>query len=603
MTDIYVKTASGINAVKLSAVLNEGSAGTIHHVYGLSGTVAKIYKNEADRASYQKKIESMLGRPPNLPVVGKGTKLSVQLAWPTEILLNKKGEFVGFLMPEVDFSRSQELINVLQKGARKAEGISEFYGFRVLLAANLSALMAELHRQGHFMIDMKPENMRFYPDNWHMAIIDVDGFSIKGEKGRIPAEQFSADYIAPEAKGKKPHELGISQDLFALAVIIFRLMNNGVHPYQGVKIGAHAAPTSLQERIDAGLYAYGLSKHRRVSPSPASIHESFEMETRELFDRAFSPSAARPTAIEWRNHLKYLLDGQRLVPCRTNPEHGHFSAGCGFCGQEKSLATMRAKARAGAGVLSQPIINSAPSGTSGPAIVVPATPLGPPVSTTPPAGSSSPTGTTPAPNFLRSPWVWAAGLSLLGLLIFALSSRTPTSAYNPDGSAPSSSFTVQGYPDAKTFLVRPGEGAVSVNVRAGPGTAYTSLDSIPSGAIVSGTGQSWSSDGDIWIQIYRSQRSFGFIKGSLLVEQGAIASPPAPRLPDPAPSESATGREATSRRSQPTTSRSPPRPQTVVAQPPPPPADAVLCILPDGQDVMLSRSRCRDRDGVIYSQP
>src|SRR5262249_20095276 len=157
----------------------------------------------------------------------------VQIAWPSALLRDKGGSFVGFLMPEIDMKAATELENVLQKVSRRVRGIPELYGFRVILASNLAALMAELHRNGHYFIDMKPVNVRFYPGMWYLAILDTDGFSIQGTK-RWTAQQFSEEYIAPEAKGLAPGQLGIEQDLFALAVIVFRLLNNGVHPYQGV---------------------------------------------------------------------------------------------------------------------------------------------------------------------------------------------------------------------------------------------------------------------------------------------------------------------------------------------------------------------------------
>jgi len=199
--------------------------------------------------------------------------------------------------------------------------------------------MAELHALGHHMIDMKPINLRFYPEAWYMAILDTDGFSINGPR-RLPARQFSDEYIAPEARGKLPESLGVEQDLFALATIIFRLMNNGLHPYQGVDTGNY--PTTLQERIFAGLFAYGQRKHPNVKPAPASLHGYFEDATRTLFDRAFQTNQPRPTSAEWRDHLNGLITNKTLVKCATDPlNHAHFSKGCGLCAQVRTAPAHR----------------------------------------------------------------------------------------------------------------------------------------------------------------------------------------------------------------------------------------------------------------------
>jgi hypothetical protein len=286
----------------------------------------------------------MLAAPPQLPAFGYKACTYVQIAWPIATIIDGGG-FRGFVMPEVNFRDSTELENILQKSVRKRKQLPEFYGTRVLLAANLAALMAELHALGHYMVDMKPMNMRFYPEAWYMAILDTDGFSINGKR-RQPARQFSDEYIAPEAKGKKPEQLGQEQDLFALAVIIFRLLNNGIHPYQGIDTGNY--PTTLQERIFAGLYAYGTAGRREVKPARSSIHQFLEDDTRLFFDEVFQVGSSRPSAAEWRDHLSGLIGNKVLVRCSRDPKnHGHFSKGCGFCNLERQLtAAAAARTRA-----------------------------------------------------------------------------------------------------------------------------------------------------------------------------------------------------------------------------------------------------------------
>jgi len=179
------------------------------------------------------------------------------------------------------------------------------------------------------MIDMKPQNIRFYPGPFYLAILDTDGFSINGDR-RYPARMYSDEFIAPEAKGRRPEQLGLEQDLFALATIIFQLLNNGVHPFQGVDPSGGGYPTTLQERTYSKLYAYGLTGNSSIRAVPSSIHEFLEPDSRKLFDRAFLTSTSRPSAQEWSAHLSDLRN--RLRPCHQEPkEHAQFSKGCGFC--------------------------------------------------------------------------------------------------------------------------------------------------------------------------------------------------------------------------------------------------------------------------------
>lgn len=319
--------------ISLGNLIAQGAAGTVYHVVNYPGVVIKIYKNKNNLKFYKNKISAMLAARPNLPDITYNGKNYVQIAWPKSLVIDDTSTFIGFMMPEVDITSSTELENILQKKARKNFGISDDYSLRVRLAANLSALISELHSLNHFMIDMKPINLRCYPDVQYMAILDTDGFSINGQI-RYNADQFSDEYIAPEAKGLKPETLGEEQDLFALATIIFRLLNNGLHPYQGIDINQNH-PSSLQERIFAGLYSYGVKPNPVVNPSKQSIHTFLEDDTRVLFDRSFQVSQSRPKASEWRDHLKDLIINNRLRSCKKNKDHGYFSKKCGFCELEK----------------------------------------------------------------------------------------------------------------------------------------------------------------------------------------------------------------------------------------------------------------------------
>jgi DNA-binding helix-hairpin-helix protein with protein kinase domain len=335
---------TGTRPITLGFELGSGLNGTVYRLVGETGTVVKLYKEASQLPEYQDKVAAMLASPPNLSPVSSNNRLFVQIAWPSATVVDDRGGFRGFAMPEVDTHAATKLDNILQKKIRQHKGLPEFYGTRLLLAANLAALMAELHALGHYMVDMKPDNVMFYPDTWYMAILDTDGFSIGGRR-RFPAHQFSDNYIAPEAKGLQAEQLGVEQDLFALAVIIFLLLNNGVHPYSGVSRRGQRLPTALQDRIAAGLYAYGLAPNKLAGPATASIHEYFEDETRRYFDRAFQHKGLRPSAIEWRDHLRSLLQNSVLVRCAVHPQdHAHFSKGCGLCALDKNAGSLIAAA-------------------------------------------------------------------------------------------------------------------------------------------------------------------------------------------------------------------------------------------------------------------
>jgi eukaryotic-like serine/threonine-protein kinase len=327
---------------KLGKRVAGGGAGDIHLSPDCPGQVIKIYRDPRDRRSYHPKIEAMLAAPPRIPSLKHKGKERHQVAWPRLIAEAKDGGFLGFAMPEIDFSSSISLERMLQKRMREKSGLPEFYGYRISVAYNLAACVSELHAQGHHIIDMKPVNCRIYTDSMTLALLDCDGFSILSENARFEAGQFTPEYIAPEATGRLPQDLGIEQDLFALAVIIFRLLNNGLHPFQA-KLANGQSGGTLQEMIEAEYYPYSISGSPFCFPARQSIHESFPTDIRKAFDQAFLREN-RPTAAKWRDLLRQYADPSsgQLIRCDAEPKsHAHFGNGCGWCHMQANMATAR----------------------------------------------------------------------------------------------------------------------------------------------------------------------------------------------------------------------------------------------------------------------
>jgi len=220
--------------LSLGALLKSGGAGGVYRLRESSQEVAKIYHDNVDRAYYERKAAAMVKLSPHLPDLVENGKRYVQIAWPEQLLRDDRGRFLGFVMPMVDVQATSELECILQERQARAAGLPVGLGVKITLAANLAAVIAELHKQRHHVIDLKPVNLRFYPQSLYMAMLDCDGFSIQGEGERFDAPQFTPDYLAPEfQRGAIPVAGEEQQDRFALAVVIFQLLNFGIHPFTG----------------------------------------------------------------------------------------------------------------------------------------------------------------------------------------------------------------------------------------------------------------------------------------------------------------------------------------------------------------------------------
>ncbi|OBU50778.1 hypothetical protein [Stenotrophomonas maltophilia] len=326
----------------LLRLLKSGGAGSVFTLKERPREVAKLYHSAKDVPFYERKLRAMLELQPDLPTLREGGRERVQIAWPTGLLRDRGGRFIGFSMPILDVSATTDLEHVLQERQARVEKLPTGLGAKMTLAANLAATLAALHRCQHYVVDLKPLNVRFYRDSLFIAMLDCDGFSIQGKDERFPAGQVTTDYLAAEfqQRGVTPGEEE-AQDRFALAVIVFQLLNSGLHPYAGRPQGGDV-PNDLPGRIAARLYPYGRRGISRLLPAPVSGHEMFPPALRDLFDRAFSAQPQRrPSAQEWSSLLMGYAQrsGGQLVACSQDASHQHFAGlPCAACARAGLVA-------------------------------------------------------------------------------------------------------------------------------------------------------------------------------------------------------------------------------------------------------------------------
>jgi hypothetical protein len=306
--------------------------------------LAKVYSDGVDLARYERKIAAMLDAPPNLPDIEDGDERHVQIAWPDVALRDEQGRFIGFLMPAVDLAATFELEWLLHERQARSAALLLGLTARIALAANIATTIAALHEHGHHVVDLNPGKLRFNPQTQDSAILDCDSFSIQGKAERFPAEfaQLNADYLAPEFQGQPiPPEGEEQQDRFALAVLVFQLLNFGIHPFNGIPTDDQV-PTDISGRIARHCYAYGVEANPLIRPSLGSGHQAKPSALRSLFDRAFvGDGAERPSADEWATLLKtYAMPWNKcLRPCRDNAAHQHFvDLPCADCARSEQIA-------------------------------------------------------------------------------------------------------------------------------------------------------------------------------------------------------------------------------------------------------------------------
>jgi DNA-binding helix-hairpin-helix protein with protein kinase domain len=172
--------------------------------------------------------------------------------------------------------------------------------------------------------------------------IDCDSFQITTGSQRWLCRVGTGDYQPPEMQGLNSYQ-GIirtfNHDSFGLAVIIFRLLFAGRHPFSGRYQGQGDAP-SIEDAIKTFRYAYSQRRQTGMHP-PASALPIVALpgDIRDMFELAFDPSTTqggRPTAKSWMTALQTL--GRNVRQCRVNPSHWFYSKATNCPGVTSSKA-------------------------------------------------------------------------------------------------------------------------------------------------------------------------------------------------------------------------------------------------------------------------
>lgn len=333
----------------ISHEIGSGGMGIVYRLGNLLGTgnlVAKIFKNPTDPKNPSlAKLQAMMARPPeHIYQVINGVGYT-QFAWVRHLIVGEHDELVGYAMPELDFDRSLSLNPFMYpREAAKLTAYQQSLNYRVQLCANISALMADLHGHGHAFIDFKEANMRLMPEpstgmdddykGFIVGFIDCDSYRITASDGSV----YPSPVISPEMTSPEYHEhkdiglLDEKHDRFVLAIELFKILNNGIHPFYFIPVSdrlKNAAHRNTDQFIKERLYAYGLQPQPEIAPLKNSIHVCWDDQTRAMFDKAFLSThpTDRPSAAEWENHLRGLVQHRQFKVCENYPNdasHIHF---------------------------------------------------------------------------------------------------------------------------------------------------------------------------------------------------------------------------------------------------------------------------------------
>lgn len=327
-----------------------GGEANVYRLDNCPGRVVKLYHRGDPSGEREEKLNAMRCAPPQNAVRHVQKFDLPMFAWPTHIVRDLKSACTGFLMPEIPAGRAVTLGVYMSRASQHQHLSADDRSLprRLQICRNLAAAMADLHQQHHYFVDIKPQNIFLFKDTGIVCFIDTDSYSVRGPDGRrFPASVMSDEYIAPELSRKDLKAASVEddrQDCFAIAVLMFRLLDGGLHPFQGIVTDPDEEWTN-QSNINRDYFPHGRTPHLDITPMPGSAVALWESTTRQMFERALASRdpVARPSAAEWRDHFDRLMKGKGLfVKCARRPndlQHIHFARNpCPECAFETLVA-------------------------------------------------------------------------------------------------------------------------------------------------------------------------------------------------------------------------------------------------------------------------
>jgi hypothetical protein len=222
-------------SLQLGAEIAAGGEGTLHHT-SLDDTVCKIYHQHCLTATRRAKLDLMLSRTVRI----KG------VCWPTEIVTDSDGAFVGYLMPRAEGKILKTAVFAKPLLLRTFPHWTRAH--LTELAITILRSIDQLHRLNIFIGDINPQNI-LVKDERNIFLVDADSFQVEGFPCPVGTETFTP----AERQGQNYANFLRSRadELFAVTTLLFMILFPGKAPYSSQGGG------EATENIRNKRFAYG----------------------------------------------------------------------------------------------------------------------------------------------------------------------------------------------------------------------------------------------------------------------------------------------------------------------------------------------------------
>lgn len=321
---IKLKTQDGESVTIESNPFGKGGEGAVYRITSpekYQGNCIKIFsiaqkQGHRNDSSYKKNQSKLLDKEKKLQYLleNKPKDIDTQggfylLCWPLALMYSGK-KFFGYMMP-LAYADSISLYAIKPSNFMVHKKVPQIfknkYDGRTLdglvnrakLCTNIAVALSILHKNRIVVVDLKPENIQISHDA-KVSIVDIDSLQVIERNGTYHrAEVATLEYTPPEKFSKavdmdKP--IADSWDRFCCAVLFYEILL-GIHPYNATFSGKYEKYNTLPEKIQRGLFPFGIKQEFLPSLPPENPHLNFYKLPPPLqhqFIRAFVDGHATP---------------------------------------------------------------------------------------------------------------------------------------------------------------------------------------------------------------------------------------------------------------------------------------------------------------------
>ncbi len=304
---------------RLGPLMAKGGEGKVYPLADHQDVLVKIYHVRARNGDrLQTKLEAMrqMGPMLNSPLFG----------WPRLLVFDEAGTWRGYAMRRLAGVQMQTLC----QPQLIAERLPHWSRREILKCArSFVSLVGKAHRNQVIIGDINPGNLLVDPQTCEVRGIDCDSYQIAGTTGLHPCPVGVPMLMAPELLGRDYSRVRrtFEQELFSVAIMLFRMFMLGLHPY------SRTYGEDPVANLKSGHCAFGLGAGCRLPRGPwYKIWSHLPFRLKDLFIRTFRDGhgdpAARTLLEEWNDALDEYLErlnkgwfDPHLVPSAPKSSH------------------------------------------------------------------------------------------------------------------------------------------------------------------------------------------------------------------------------------------------------------------------------------------